>query len=74
MSPGADVPVGEILYAYAVVSSGVPGQFHAVRLRGVMAESVEHLVPGKDRVTQRSFALARCMRTMQIDCIKRKFG
>lgn len=59
--------------AYAIVPDG-KGKFYAVRLRGVVAESIEQLVPGADMVTQRSFALHRCLRTMQIDCAKRKLG
>jgi len=66
--------VGVIPVAYAIVSAGSPGEFYAVRLHGVMAEHVEHLVPGATKATKRAFALQRVMRFMQIDCVKKLFG
>ncbi len=66
--------IGVIPVAYAVVSSGKPGEFYAVRLHGVMAEHVEHLVPGAAKATKRAFALQRVLRIMQIDCVKKLFG
>lgn len=66
--------IGVIPVAYAVVASGKPGEFYAVRLHGVMAEHVEHLVPGATKATKRMFALQRVLRFMQIDCVKKMFG
>lgn len=60
--------------AYAIVPSGKPGAYHAVKLTGVMAEAVEHLVPGKEKTTQRGYALQRVLRAMQTDCARGKLG
>lgn len=55
--------------AYAVVPAG-GGLFRAVRLRGVIAEHVDELVPSIK--TQRAFAMQRALRTMEIEGRKLK--
>jgi pyrrolidone-carboxylate peptidase len=66
--------MGVIPVAFAVVPSGKPGLFYSVKLRNVVAERVEHLVPGNDKVTSGAFACQRAVRAMQITSAKRKMG
>jgi hypothetical protein len=57
-----------------VVPSGRPGFYHAVKLTNVVAEKVQHLVPGKNCETTLGYATQRAVRDMEITSAKRGFG
>lgn len=48
--------------------------FHAVRLRGVVAESIEQLVPGDNHSTKRMFAMTRLIRALEVDVNNQRRG